>query len=145
MSCDLTSASKFLSFVLRHDPGAIGLTLDREGWADIDALVDASLRSGRQIDRALVLEVVTSNDKKRFAVSDDGLRIRAVQGHTSEAVQIDRTPVEPPATLFHGTATRFLDSIMREGLKPGQRHHVHLSDPGRDHGRAVAGALRRRG
>ncbi|WP_429001569.1 RNA 2'-phosphotransferase [Xanthomonas arboricola] len=36
----------------------------------------------------------------------------------------------PPTLLYHGTATRFLDAILREGLRPGQRHHVHLSaDP----------------
>lgn len=29
MSDDLTRASKFLAYVLRHDPAAIGLTLDQ--------------------------------------------------------------------------------------------------------------------
>ncbi len=36
-------------------------------------------------------------------------------------------PVTPPEFLYHGTATRFLDSILDEGLKPQQRQHVHLS------------------
>ncbi len=31
------------------------------------------------------------------------------------------------AALYHGTATRFLDGIMREGLKPMERLYVHLS------------------
>nr|WP_320205693.1 RNA 2'-phosphotransferase [Burkholderia arboris] len=35
--------------------------------------------------------------------------------------------VQPPERLYHGTATRFLDSIRAQGLKPGTRHHVHLS------------------
>jgi putative RNA 2'-phosphotransferase len=34
----------------------------------------------------------------------------------------------PPALLYHGTATRFLPSIQLEGLKPGQRQYVHLSE-----------------
>jgi putative RNA 2'-phosphotransferase len=32
-----------------------------------------------------------------------------------------------PATLYHGTATRNLESILKTGLNKGQRHHVHLS------------------
>ena len=39
-------------------------------------------------------------------------------------------PLEPPEILYHGTVERFLDAIEREGLRRGQRHHVHLSsDP----------------
>lgn len=33
----------------------------------------------------------------------------------------------PPDMLYHGTATRFIDSILEKGLISGQRHHVHLS------------------
>lgn len=33
----------------------------------------------------------------------------------------------PPELLFHGTATRFIEKIKREGLRPGERQHVHLS------------------
>jgi putative RNA 2'-phosphotransferase len=29
--------------------------------------------------------------------------------------------------LFHGTASRFVAAISREGLKPGSRQYVHLS------------------
>jgi len=36
---ELAETSKFLSFVLRHKPEAIGIVLDREGWADIDKLI----------------------------------------------------------------------------------------------------------
>lgn len=38
MAEDLTRASKFLSLLLRHDPGAVGLALDASGWARIDDL-----------------------------------------------------------------------------------------------------------
>lgn len=34
---ELADTSKFLSFVLRHKPEAIGIVLDREGWANIDS------------------------------------------------------------------------------------------------------------
>jgi putative RNA 2'-phosphotransferase len=128
MSKHLTDTSKFLSYVLRHEPQAIGLTLTSEGWADIDALIAGAKAAGRELDLALIQAVVSSNDKKRFALSDDGLRIRAVQGHSSDSVAITHVARVPPTLLYHGTATRFLDSILAEGLRPGQRHHVHLSE-----------------
>lgn len=123
-----TEISKFLSYVLRHNPQAIDLTLDTEGWADMAALIDGARRSGKALDDALIRAVVRDNDKQRFTISEDGTRIRAAQGHTTETVAISHTAIAPPATLFHGTATRFIASIMHEGLKPGQRQHVHLSD-----------------
>jgi putative RNA 2'-phosphotransferase len=127
MSKRIVETSKFLSFVLRHQPDAIGLVLDSEGWADIDALIAAAQKDGKRIDRALIEEVVATNDKKRFALSDDGLRIRAVQGHSSAQVEIRYVAVAPPALLYHGTASRFLVSIGQQGLIAGARHHVHLS------------------
>lgn len=127
MSKQHTETGKFLSYVLRHKPQAIGLTLDREGWADIGALVTCAKESGRELNESLIRKVVESNDKKRFAISEDGLYIRAVQGHSTDTVSISYAEQVPPEVLYHGTATRFLESIMREGLKPGKRHYVHLS------------------
>ncbi|WP_017904044.1 RNA 2'-phosphotransferase [Pseudomonas asplenii] len=123
----LTETSKFLSYVLRHEPQSIGLQLDTEGWADIDALIVGAAHSGRTLDRELIQAVVSSNDKKRFALSDDARRIRAVQGHSTETVSIQHIEKQPPEVLYHGTATRFLESIQQKGLIPGSRHHVHLS------------------
>lgn len=128
MSKQHTDTSKFLSFVLRHEPQAIGLTLDREGWAEIAALIDGAKQSGRALDEALIRDVVASSDKKRFAISADGLRIRAAQGHSTQSVAITYAEKVPPEFLYHGTATRFLESILKEGLKPGERQHVHLSE-----------------
>jgi putative RNA 2'-phosphotransferase len=34
----ITSISKFLSLVLRHQPETIGIELDQNGWTDIDKL-----------------------------------------------------------------------------------------------------------
>jgi len=127
MSKQHDETSKFLSYVLRHEPHAIGITLDSEGWADIDALITCALTAGRTLDHELIRAVVASSDKKRFAISEDGLRIRAVQGHSTDTVAIQHEAKQPPEFLYHGTATRFLDSILAEGLRPGQRHHVHLS------------------
>jgi putative RNA 2'-phosphotransferase len=123
----LVEASKFLSYVLRHAPQAIDLALDSEGWGVVDALIEDAARQGQSLSRSLIEQVVASSDKKRFELSADGQRIRAVQGHSTPSVDRAFEPKQPPHTLFHGTAERFLDSIRREGLKPGSRHHVHLS------------------
>lgn len=123
----LVEASKFLSYLLRHEPQAIGLALDSEGWAALDALIDGAARQGRPLSRELIEQVAATSDKKRFELSADGLRIRAVQGHSTRSVDRSFEAKQPPDVLFHGTAARFLDSIRREGLTPGSRHHVHLS------------------
>ena len=107
MSKQHTDASKFLSYVLRHEPQAIGLILDREGWADIAALIEGARQIGRILDADLIRAVVASSDKKRFAISEDGLHIRAVQGHSTESVAISYTERVPPEFLYHGTAKRF--------------------------------------
>ena len=119
--------SKFLSYVLRHAPEAAGLTLDSEDWAPIDALLEGAARAGKGMTRELLQRVVDTNSKKRFEISPDGGRVRAVQGHSTAEVQREYPPLEPPQRLYHGTATRFLSSIREQGLRPGSRHHVHLS------------------
>ncbi len=118
--------SKFLSFVLRHKPEAIGLALDAQGWGSIEELVLKSNAAGMRLARNDVLLIAQTSKKKRFTLSDDGQRIRAAQGH-SVAVDLGLTPREPPAVLYHGTATRFLDRILAEGLTPQGRQQVHLS------------------
>jgi putative RNA 2'-phosphotransferase len=118
--------SKFLSYVLRHKPDAIGLTLEDGGWVAVDSLLQALDAAGKPVTRELLEDVVRTNDKQRFAFSADGTKIRASQGH-SIAVDLGLKAVTPPDTLYHGTARRFVDSIMSTGLQPQQRHHVHLS------------------
>lgn len=143
MSRDIVRVSKFLSLILRHEPDRIGLALDSNGWADIEELIQRADEHGVRINRELLDQVVAENDKQRFAISGDGLLIRANQGHSIE-VELNLSPTPPPNRLFHGTATRFIDSIRSQGLIPGQRRHVHLSPDettarkvGRRHGEPV--------
>jgi len=118
--------SKFLSYVLRHRPDEIGLTLDPHGWASVGELIDKARASNVSLSEELIREIVRTNDKQRFALSTDGTKIRANQGHSIK-VELALAPRQPPEFLFHGTATRFFDSIRKEGLKPMPRQHVHLS------------------
>ena len=143
MSKSLTTTSKFLSLVLRHKPEEIGLQLNEEGWANVNELLEKAAQHGVNISLALLDEVVSSSDKKRFAFNADKSHIRANQGHSVD-INLNLQAVEPPAILYHGTATRFLDSIKEKGLLAGERQHVHLSanqevavSVGKRHGKPV--------
>jgi putative RNA 2'-phosphotransferase len=121
-----TSASKFLSLVLRHEPSAAHVTLDSAGWVEVESLLAGCAMAGKAISRNDLEHVVVTNVKKRFEFSADRTRIRASQGHSVE-VELEYAPSILPPILYHGTATRFLDSIRDQGLLKMQRHHVHLS------------------
>ena len=123
---DLKRISKFLSLVLRHDPGKIGISLDENGWTDSTVLLAAMNRRFPGIIHTTLAEVVRNSDKQRFALSEDGKRIRANQGHSVE-VDLALLPLSPPEFLYHGTVDKFLHSIRTNGLIKGNRHHVHLS------------------
>lgn len=123
----LREHSKFLSLVLRHQPETIAIQLDSEGWTDVHILLQQMIKHRRPLKLVELIEVVESSDKKRFQLSPDQNKIRAVQGHSSAQVQREYVAIMPPDTLFHGTATRFVDSILEKGLISGERHHVHLS------------------
>jgi putative RNA 2'-phosphotransferase len=127
MTDHLVKTSKFLSLVLRHAPDTIGLSLDANGWAEVDQLLAQAASHGKAITRAQLNDVVANDSKTRYAFSVDGLRIRANQGHSLATVDIGLPPAIPPAVLYHGTASRFVESIRDQGLIPGSRNHVHLS------------------
>jgi putative RNA 2'-phosphotransferase len=118
--------SKFLSRVLRHAPESVGLTLEPGGWVAVTDLLAATARAGRAIPPEELAEVVRACSKQRFAFDETGTRIRANQGHSVE-IDLQLAPAEPPALLYHGTASRTLAVILRDGLLKMARHHVHLS------------------
>ena len=118
--------SKFMSLVLRHKPEVIGLKLDEHGWVSVEELIDKMNRDGKKIDRTALNFIVQNNSKKRFAFNDTFDKIRASQGHSIN-INLGYIAQNPPEMLYHGTATRFLDSIMQTGLEKRNRHHVHLT------------------
>ena len=123
---DTVKTSKFLSLVLRHEPERVGLKLDNAGWVSVDDLLDALDRHGVTLTLDQLKHIVDTSDKKRFAFSEDGQSIRASQGH-SVPIDLDYPPQTPPEILYHGTATRFVSDIRKDGLKRMERHDVHLS------------------
>ncbi len=123
---DLVRLSRFLSLVLRHNPGAIGLTLDAQGWAEVESLLEAARRDGVGLSLESLRRIVAEDSKTRYSMSEDGRRVRANYGHTVD-VNLNLRAQEPPALLYHGTATRSLDSIKRYGITSRRRRFVHLS------------------
>lgn len=118
--------SKRLSYILRHHPDSVGITLDDYGWANVEELLFALKKHGFTVTPDQLKEVVATNEKKRFAFSEDQQLIRASQGHSIN-INLGITAKTPAEKLFHGTATRHLDSIKKLGLQKQNRQHVHLS------------------
>ena len=135
---ELTSKGKYLSFILRHslDDFNAGL-IDDGGYMSISELLK------RGFTEELIEEIVSTNNKARYEFNDMHTKIRARQGH-SIPVDVGLTPTTPPDVLYHGTADRFIPSILNEGLKPMSRLYVHLSSDvdtattvGKRHGKPV--------
>ena len=117
----LTRKGKELAFLLRHDADAFEQgKIDERGWREVDEII------GLGFTQDLLDDIVSTNNKQRYEYNEDGTKIRARQGH-SIPVDVGLKEVTPPDVLYHGTATRFLDSIMENGLIPGNRLYVHLS------------------
>ena len=117
--------SKFLCRVLRHDPGLIGIHPDIHGWVSVDELI-AKTDARHPLDMKILERIVAEDEKTRYSFSADKKLIRCNYGH-SYPVEPDCEEAEPPAILYHGTASRFRESIAEKGIMPMSRLFVHLS------------------
>lgn len=118
--------SVFISLILRHKPDVIGITLDEHGWANVKELIDGINASGRNINMEMLEEIVRTDNKGRYSFNDTKELIRANQGH-SVKVNVELKEAKPPDILYHGTATKSLDNIKRQGIRSMSRLYVHLS------------------
>ncbi|MDO8640822.1 MAG: RNA 2'-phosphotransferase [Nitrosarchaeum sp.] len=118
---DIVKQSKFLSYILRHCPESVGLTLDINGWANVDELLQKA-----NLNFESLCEVVDTNNKKRFTFNEDKTKIRAAQGHSID-INLNLKPTKPPDSLYHGTAKHNWLSINIQGLIKCSRQYVHLS------------------
>ena len=144
----MSKLSIFISLILRHKPETIGIQLDEHGWANVEELINGINNTGRKIDMELLEEIVKTDNKQRYSFNDSKTLIRANQGH-SIPVDVELKKQQPPQLLYHGTARRFLDSIMQDGIKPMSRLYVHLSSDiniamkvGKRHGEPVVLIIR---
>ena len=129
---ELKARSKFLSNLLRHKPDVLDPTIDAQGWVAIDEIIE---KSERPATRDQIEEIAVSNTRQRFAISADGEKIRADQGH-SIPIDLGLSACRRPEILFNGTAANNVEVIRTEGLTRRSRHHVHLS-PGAETARQV--------
>ena len=121
----LNKTSRFISMILRHKPGVIGITLDEHGWAKVDELIEG-VNKVHPLDMETLEEIVRTNEKQRFSFNEDKTKIRANQGHTIP-VDVELEEKTPPEILYHGTGDKYVESIDATGLEPRQRLYVHLS------------------
>ena len=141
---ELVTTSKFLSMILRHKPEKAGISLDANGWANLDDIIRGLNKHGRvHVDLDDIKRIVAISDKQRFVFNSTLTKIRANHGHTVK-VDVELEEVTPPEILYHGTATKSLSGIMQEGIQPRERLHVHVSidektamNVGQRHGKAV--------
>ena len=119
---------KYACYLLRHCPQDANLDMDSRGWVDADALIAAinSKFPDAGFGMEALLDMVSTDKKQRYSMSMGNEKIRANQGH-SIPVDLELGPVTPPPRLYHGTATKFIKSIMKEGIKSRSRNYVHLS------------------
>lgn len=145
---NLKKISVRLSYLLRHCQEPLYIDLNG-GWADVDTILEALCLRHPGVDRRVLDEIVAADEKGRYSYDAAGTKIRANQGHSIPHVSVEMERPVPPAMLYHGTAARFLPSILKEGLKPMSRQFVHISPDydtavkvGRRHGEPVVLAIR---
>ena len=122
-----TQISQYIALLLRHKPEVGGLTLDNHGWCDTKALIKSIKMEFNNFNMELLEEIVREDSKQRYSFNENKTKIRANQGHSIK-VDLEFKEIHPDKPLYHGTATRFLNSIMKEGVKPQSRQWVHLTD-----------------
>ena len=76
MNKRLTRISKYLTYILRHEPHSIGMKLDDNGYLDVEELVKNANAAGKSITSDLIRQVVANHEQNLFTLSDDGTRIR---------------------------------------------------------------------
>ena len=138
-SKELVDLSRKLSKVLRHNAIKMGLNIGTDGRIELCELLRNQMFRGYTASH--VCEVVDSNDKKRFELSEiDGvIFIRAAQGHTIKTINDSEllTEISDPAEVpicIHGTYKAALPIIMETGLNKMKRNHIHMAVgiPGED-------------
>ena len=118
--------------------------MDAGGWVTLSDLLAWKRLKSAGVTREHVQYIVDSCEKRRFALSPDGSKIRANQGHSVSAVKEEEllTPIEDAAELrmcVHSTFPKAVEAISRSGLSRMSRRHIHMVDSFETH--AESGAI----
>ena len=124
--CKMRKTSKYIAYLLRHNPSAAGLEMDENGWVEVRSLIEGVCKTGRPLNLEMLAEIVETDAKQRFSFNEDSTKIRANQGH-SLRVDVEMKELVPPAVLYHGTAEKYLSNIRENGISKQTRNYVHLS------------------
>ncbi|MGQ4891864.1 MAG: RNA 2'-phosphotransferase [Candidatus Njordarchaeia archaeon] len=145
----LVMLSKFLSLLLRHKPDILDIKMSKDGYVDMGELLEKirKVKKFGWVRYEDILEIVKRDKKNRFEIKELGDRkyIRAKYGHNKKLdVNIDYPKINENEVevLYHGTNSKVLPWILREGLKPMNRKYVHLLPTPED---ALLVSKRRRG
>ena len=114
---NFTYHSKRLAYLLRHSK-----LPNHKGWIKVDVV-----QNELGVSLLDIQKIVHEDTKGRFEFSEDKSSVRALYGHSID-VNLGLEPTTPPPVLYHGTAEKYIDSIMKEGLRPRKRNFVHLSE-----------------
>ena len=114
---------RFISGALRHFPDDVGLTMDDQGWVDVDLLCNIMKRRYRWATKERLSALVESDFKKRYEIN--GPSIRARYGHSVE-VYLDY-PDNELSYLYYGASQEEVDMLLENGIKPVRQRYVHLS------------------
>jgi len=127
MSKDKKNVSKLISFWLRHNPADANLKVNEFGWVKLANVVLALNQKGETFTADEIYELSLTFDKVRWEFSPNKDQIRATHGHSISVILDDKFQI-PPSILYHGTATKNIESIIGNGILNMQRQFVHLSE-----------------
>lgn len=124
----MRSLSIYISRLLRHQPELLDLQMDHRGWVAVEELITKINAAGKyRITGELLEQIVRTDNKGRFRYSEDGLKIKACQGHTIPWVEPELTFGQPPEFLYHGTTREAWEKIRESGgISRMRRHGVHM-------------------
>lgn len=124
----MTKLSVYISYLLRHQPEAIGLAMDNHGWVSVAELIEKINAARRyHITKQALDEIVRTDNKGRFRYSEDGAKLKACQGHSISWVEPELTYGRPPKYLYHGTTEENWQKIRESGaIYKMSRHAVHM-------------------
>ncbi len=86
--------SKTLSYLPRHDKTA---PVEDGGWLSVDYITQTN-----GIAKDEILFIVRKDTKKRFELSENATKVRALYGHSLK-VDLSYVCKTPPDILYHGT------------------------------------------